>query len=81
MCQYKVHKLHQGYILIQGLSSPWIPDGWKQGGVVSNHCPVYTELYTNNNLDKGDLSSYKDVPLVEFMCLVFTRMPGESYHG
>ena len=21
----------------------------------------------------------KDVPLVEFMCLVFTRMPGESY--
>ena len=56
MCQYKVHKLHQGYILIQGLSSPWIPDGWKQGGVVSNHCPVYTELYTNSDLDKGDLS-------------------------
>ena len=22
----------------------------------------------------------KDVPLVEFMYLVFTRMPGESYH-
>ena len=21
----------------------------------------------------------EDVPLVEFMCLVFTRMPGESY--
>ena len=23
--------------------------------------------------------SYEDVPLVEFMYLVFTRMPGESY--
>ena len=22
---------------------------------------------------------FEDVPLVEFMCLVFTRMPGESY--
>ena len=26
------------------------------------------------------LISFKDVPLVEFMYLVFTRVPGESYH-
>ena len=25
------------------------------------------------------LISFEDVPLVEFMYLVFTRMPGESY--
>ena len=45
---YKVHKLHQRYILI--------PRGCTSGG-------VYVE----------------DVLLVEFMYLVLTRMPGESY--
>ena len=28
----------------------------------------------------GKESKFEDVPLVEFMYLVFTRMPGESYH-
>ncbi|XP_041096243.1 endonuclease/exonuclease/phosphatase family domain-containing protein 1-like [Polyodon spathula] len=28
-----------------GLSSPWIPDGWSWGGIVSTHCPVWVELY------------------------------------
>eukprot|EP00062_Callorhinchus_milii_P019972 gi/632975106/ref/XP_007904041.1/ PREDICTED: endonuclease/exonuclease/phosphatase family domain-containing protein 1-like [Callorhinchus milii] len=32
-------------VIRQGLSSPWIPDGWKWGGVVSEHCPVWTEIF------------------------------------
>ncbi|KAK7114022.1 endonuclease/exonuclease/phosphatase family domain-containing protein 1-like [Littorina saxatilis] len=51
----KVHSGKAG-VVREGLTSPWIPNGWKWGGVVSDHCPVYTELYTNNDLDKGDLS-------------------------
>ncbi|XP_076448703.1 endonuclease/exonuclease/phosphatase family domain-containing protein 1-like [Babylonia areolata] len=51
----KVHSGNKG-VVREGLSSPWIPDGWKWGGVVSDHCPVFTELYTNQDLDKGDLA-------------------------
>ncbi|KAL8592998.1 hypothetical protein ACOMHN_017928 [Nucella lapillus] len=51
----KVHSGNKG-VVREGLSSPWIPDGWKWGGVVSDHCPVYTELYTNQDLDKRDHS-------------------------
>ncbi|MBN3298222.1 EEPD1 protein, partial [Amia calva] len=32
-------------VIQTGLSSPWIPDGWSWGGSVSNHCPVWVELY------------------------------------
>lgn len=38
-----------------GLTSPWIPNGWGWGGVVSDHCPVWTELYNGKDLDKADL--------------------------
>ncbi|XP_069757144.1 endonuclease/exonuclease/phosphatase family domain-containing protein 1-like isoform X2 [Narcine bancroftii] len=34
-------------VIRQGLSSPWIPDGWKWGGVVSQHCPVWIELFVD----------------------------------
>ena len=44
-CKYKVHQLHQRYILFT---------------------PVQMYLL-------------EDVPLVEFMCLVFTRTPGDSH--
>ena len=30
-------------------------------------------------LDRRKVEKNEDVPLVEFMYLVFTRMPGESY--
>ena len=29
-----------------------IPDGWKWGGVVSDHCPVWGEFYCDRDLDK-----------------------------
>ncbi|XP_048461587.1 endonuclease/exonuclease/phosphatase family domain-containing protein 1-like isoform X2 [Rhincodon typus] len=34
-------------VIRQGLSSPWIPDGWKWGGVISQHCPVWMEIFTD----------------------------------
>ncbi|XP_060694228.1 endonuclease/exonuclease/phosphatase family domain-containing protein 1-like [Hemiscyllium ocellatum] len=34
-------------VIRQGLNSPWIPDGWKWGGVVSQHCPVWMEIFTD----------------------------------
>ena len=44
-------------VVREGLSSPWIPNGWKWGGVVSDHCPIFAEFYTNNDLDKEDLNA------------------------
>ncbi|XP_041046772.1 endonuclease/exonuclease/phosphatase family domain-containing protein 1-like isoform X1 [Carcharodon carcharias] len=32
-------------VVRQGLSSPWIPDGWTWGGMVSHHCPVWMEFF------------------------------------
>ncbi|XP_051884330.1 endonuclease/exonuclease/phosphatase family domain-containing protein 1-like [Pristis pectinata] len=32
-------------VIRQGLSNPWIPDGWKWGGNVSQHCPVWIEFF------------------------------------
>uniref|UniRef100_UPI00398EE67D endonuclease/exonuclease/phosphatase family domain-containing protein 1-like n=1 Tax=Pristiophorus japonicus TaxID=55135 RepID=UPI00398EE67D len=32
-------------VIRQGLSSPWIPNGWKWGGIVSQHCPVWIEFF------------------------------------
>lgn len=54
-------------VVRDGLSSHWIPDGWKWGGFVSDHCPVYVELYTNKDLDKGDLSLEKDKDIQFFV--------------
>ena len=39
-----------------GLTSPWIPDGWGWGGLVSDHCPVWIELYTHADLDSTGVS-------------------------
>ena len=36
-------------VVRDGLTSPWIPDGWGWGGVVSPHCPIYVEL----NIPRG----------------------------
>ena len=35
--------------------------------------------YTGNKIKNQSVICIEDVPLVEFMYLVFTRMPGESY--
>jgi hypothetical protein len=43
-------------VVREGLTNPLIPNGWSWGGVVSDHCPVWVELYTGKDLDKADLS-------------------------
>lgn len=34
----------QSGVIREGLTSPWIPDGWSWGGVASNQCPVWIEI-------------------------------------
>ncbi|XP_061197033.1 endonuclease/exonuclease/phosphatase family domain-containing protein 1-like [Saccostrea echinata] len=43
-------------VVREGLTNALIPNGWSWGGVVSDHCPVWVELYTSKDLDKADLS-------------------------
>nr|XP_006816954.1 PREDICTED: endonuclease/exonuclease/phosphatase family domain-containing protein 1-like [Saccoglossus kowalevskii] len=38
-------------VIRSGLQHPCIPDGWNWNSVVSNHCPVWTELYVNKTFD------------------------------
>ncbi|CAN9504162.1 unnamed protein product [Ophioblennius macclurei] len=41
-------KIYSGHSMVvrEGLTNPWIPDNWSWGGVVSDHCPVLAEFYT-----------------------------------
>lgn len=43
-------------VVRDGLTNALIPNGWSWGGVVSDHCPVWVEVYTNKDLDTADLS-------------------------
>lgn len=43
-------------VIRDGLSSPWIPNGWSWGGLISDHCPVWAEFYSNKDLDSADLN-------------------------
>ncbi|CAL1541353.1 unnamed protein product [Lymnaea stagnalis] len=47
-------------VVREGLTSLWIPNGWSWGGVVSDHCPVYAQLYCDVDLDSEDVTA-KDV--------------------
>jgi len=38
------HISGRGEVIREGLSSPWIPDGWSWGGMASDCCPVWIEL-------------------------------------
>ena len=49
----------------QGLTSPWIPDGWSWGGVVSDHCPIWVEFYVDKDLDKGVVRELEGITLTE----------------
>ncbi|XP_029975861.1 endonuclease/exonuclease/phosphatase family domain-containing protein 1 [Salarias fasciatus] len=53
-------------VVREGLTNPWIPDNWSWGGVVSDHCPVLAEFYTEASpkelgrpgvaaVDRGDI--------------------------
>ncbi|XP_076801263.1 endonuclease/exonuclease/phosphatase family domain-containing protein 1-like isoform X1 [Clavelina lepadiformis] len=46
-------KLYTGayQVVRNGLTNPWIPDGWRWGGVASDHCPVWVELFTDKDFD------------------------------
>ncbi|XP_022080279.1 endonuclease/exonuclease/phosphatase family domain-containing protein 1-like isoform X2 [Acanthaster planci] len=48
-------KIHTGksHVVREGLTHPLIPDNWSWGGVVSNHCPVWVEFYSDQDLDEG----------------------------
>lgn len=48
----------------QGLTNPWIPDGWSWGGVVSDHCPIWVEYFVDKDLDTGNHVKLEDVKLV-----------------
>lgn len=43
---------NQWKVIRTGLTSPWIPDGWSWGGVVSDHCPVLSEFFTDVDGDR-----------------------------
>ncbi|VDI08362.1 Hypothetical predicted protein [Mytilus galloprovincialis] len=47
-------------VIRENLTSPLIPKGWSWGGVVSDHCPVWTELYTGKDYDSADLRIIPD---------------------
>lgn len=47
-------------VVREGLRSAFIPKGWSFGGVVSDHCPVWAEIYTGQDLDQADLSGDTD---------------------
>ena len=35
-------------VISEGLTNPWIPDGWQWGGSISDHAPLWTELYVSD---------------------------------
>ena len=35
-------------IIHDGLTNPWIPDGWRWGGAVSNCAPLWCEVIANS---------------------------------
>jgi len=50
-------------VIRNGLTSPWIPDGWSWGGVVSSHCPIWVEYYTDDKMEQSNPKSLDDITL------------------
>ena len=42
---------NQFKVVRNGMTNPWIPDGWSWGGVASDHCPVWAEFFTDQDYD------------------------------
>uniref|UniRef100_H2YKC6 Endonuclease/exonuclease/phosphatase domain-containing protein n=1 Tax=Ciona savignyi TaxID=51511 RepID=H2YKC6_CIOSA len=36
-------------VVRNGLTNPWIPDGWSWGGVASDHCPVWCQVFVDQD--------------------------------
>ena len=51
----------------------------RKRGEKQRHRETNTERQTDKPTDRDTERSREDVPLVQFMYLVFIRMPGESY--
>nr|XP_042910215.1 endonuclease/exonuclease/phosphatase family domain-containing protein 1 [Parasteatoda tepidariorum]XP_042910216.1 endonuclease/exonuclease/phosphatase family domain-containing protein 1 [Parasteatoda tepidariorum] len=55
-------------VVVNGLSHLAIPDGWKWGGIVSKHCPIWAEIFTeeesNNSNVKPLLNGVSKTPLI-----------------
>ncbi|XP_067857484.1 endonuclease/exonuclease/phosphatase family domain-containing protein 1 [Heptranchias perlo] len=47
-------KTYSGHwaVIREGLTNPWIPDGWSWGGIASDHCPLWVEFYVEKDLDR-----------------------------
>lgn len=64
----------------EGLTSPWIPDGWDWGGAVSDQCPVWAEL----NLAQRQVSheSVESEEIMKSLQSVFTARDesDDSFH-
>ena len=43
-------------VVRNGLSNAWIPNGWTWGGVVSNHCPVFSQLYSKIDIEREEIN-------------------------
>ena len=39
-------------VIRHGLSSPWIPNGWGWGGLISDRCPIIVELKTSTDVTR-----------------------------
>lgn len=49
--------LSDNEIVREGLTSPWIPNGWGWGGLASHYCPVWAEFTHNAPLPDNVLST------------------------
>ena len=52
-------------VIREGLTSPWIPNGWGWGGLASDHCPMWAEFYTDADFDRSDS---QPVSIKDFQC-------------
>ncbi|RUS80596.1 hypothetical protein EGW08_011651, partial [Elysia chlorotica] len=43
-------------VVRDGLSNAWIPNGWTWGGVVSDHCPVFSQFYSKIDIDRDEIN-------------------------
>lgn len=39
-------------VIRDGLTHPYIPNGWLWNGLVSDHCPVWAEFYCDRDFDR-----------------------------
>ena len=48
-------------VIREGLTSPWIPNGWGWGGLASDHCPMWAEFYTDADHDRSSSSHTNNI--------------------